>query len=172
MQNRREKIILNLIHFCFHPFRICLWAVPWLCWWKGCISGCCEKFRGSGSSGHSPRLCLHQGNAVGFVRLTCHSEHRPWPLTRNIWTGKRVQMATKVLECSMDRTAECCTQISHQNPISEAAPSCWEMFQELATPEGAAGATRMGGAAVRRSLTQERLFQGFRGILTSFLGAL
>lgn len=57
-----------------------LWAVPWLCWWKGCISGCWERFRGSGISGHSPKVCLHQGNAVGFVKPTSHSEHKPWPL--------------------------------------------------------------------------------------------
>lgn len=65
---------------------------------------------------------------------------------------------------------DCCPQIPHQNSISEAALSCWQMFQELATLEGAAGATRMGGAAAGRSLTQDSLcsglFRAFTGIYT------
>lgn len=79
MQNRRKKIILNQIHFCFQPFQIS--AVPWLCWWKGCVSGCCEKFGSSGISGSSPEVCIQQGNAVGFVKPASPSEHRPWSLT-------------------------------------------------------------------------------------------
>lgn len=91
-------------------------------------------------------------------------------------------MGTRVLECSMDRSAGVTLscpqaqgfQISHQSSIPGAALDCWEMSQELATLEGAAGAARMGGAAVRRSLTRESLwrglFQGFMGILHPFSG--
>lgn len=166
VQNRRKKIILNQIHSCFQPFQICLLAVPWLCWCKGSISSCYEKFRGSGISDHSPKVCLLQGNAVGFVKPASHSEHRPGHSGDESPDGHQgLGVLLGQISC---HHPDCCPQIPHQNCSSEAALSCWEMFQELATHEGAAGATRMGGAAAGRSSTQDSLcsglFWGFTGI--------